>query len=546
MKKMIMDMTVMRQTSGKGRGNVPSRAYMRVAATLGIAVGILANTVSARMYYASPVGQGDGFSVESPFRVASFRDKARPGDTLILLDGLYTSPESMIKPPKSLSGKSDSPITVCALHDGKVTIDGKGVLQPVALYYNDWWVIEGINACNSKSTVVSLSRSNHCIVRRVCGWNAADGNTNIFAAHYGEHNLFEDCAGWGIARKTFSCSQGGNYTTFRRCFGSWEGCHSVAVLLTAFLGCQGPSESTQSHESITNLAQRELYRARRIRQCMVRGQPADTPKSGRRVVRPAFSPSEPRTVTSPGNPASDQVDNPWVPKVQPVAWESSSSLWNSPIRPHYLMASQREAERGPHLALEPGDIVEVKFYYTPELDVTQMVRPDGKIALQLIGEIDVQGKSPAQVQDEVLRLYEPHLKAPEITVVVRSFYNRRVFVGGAVLTPGTIQIPAKTTVLEAIMQAGGFDMLEARVRNVIVIRHKNGERYVYKVDLGDAIKGKETRPFFLEPEDIIYVPRTKIVEINQWIDQHINKIIPDGFIFRRTLGRSTYGSGTYR
>ena len=222
-----MDMTVMRQTSGKGRGNVPSRAYMRVAATLAIVGGILANTVSARMYYASPVGQGDGFSVESPFRVASFRDKARPGDTLILLDGLYTSPESMIKPPKSLSGKSDSPITVCALHDGKVTIDGKGVLQPVALYYNDWWVIEGINACNSKSTVVSLSRSHHCIVRRVCGWNAADGNTNIFAAHYGEHNLFEDCAGWGIARKTFSCSQGGNYTTFRRCFGSWEGCHNV-------------------------------------------------------------------------------------------------------------------------------------------------------------------------------------------------------------------------------------------------------------------------------------------------------------------------------
>jgi hypothetical protein len=75
-KKMTIDMTVIRQTSGTGRGSVPPRAYMRVVATLAIVLGILANTVSARMYYASPVGQGDGLSVESPFRVASFRDKA--------------------------------------------------------------------------------------------------------------------------------------------------------------------------------------------------------------------------------------------------------------------------------------------------------------------------------------------------------------------------------------------------------------------------------------------------------------------------------------
>jgi hypothetical protein len=216
-----------RQTNKNGKRIILPNVYIRLMAISVIAMSILIDSVSAKTYYASPKGGGDGSSVESPFAVEDFWDDAQPGDTLILLDGLYTGPRSMVKPPENLSGTKDLPITVRALCDGKVTIDGKCFLRPVALNHNDWWIIEGINACNSKSTVVGLSRSNHCIVRRMCGWNAADGNTNIFAAHYGEHNLFEDCAGWGIARKTFSCSQGGNYTTFRRCFGSWEGCHSV-------------------------------------------------------------------------------------------------------------------------------------------------------------------------------------------------------------------------------------------------------------------------------------------------------------------------------
>jgi hypothetical protein len=134
-----------------------------------IAMSILIDSVSAKTYYASPKGGGDGSSVESPFAVEDFWDDAQPGDTLILLDGLYTGPRSMVKPPENLSGTKDLPITVRALCDGKVTIDGKCFLRPVALNHNDWWIIEGINACNSKSTVVGLSRSNHCIVECAVG-----------------------------------------------------------------------------------------------------------------------------------------------------------------------------------------------------------------------------------------------------------------------------------------------------------------------------------------------------------------------------------------
>ncbi len=190
------------------------------------------NQLWARTYYASPRGQGNGSSPERPFVIARFWNRAQPGDTLVLLDGTYLGAESMVTPPKGLRGSKGLPITVRAMNDGKTAIDGQNINCPIALNYNDWFVIEGLNAHSSKSTVVSVSHSNYCVIRRVCGWDASDGNTYIFAAHYGQHNVFEDCAGWGIARKVFSCSQGGNYTTFRRCFGCWQGCHAVGPKMT--------------------------------------------------------------------------------------------------------------------------------------------------------------------------------------------------------------------------------------------------------------------------------------------------------------------------
>jgi protein involved in polysaccharide export with SLBB domain len=190
-------------------------------------------------------------------------------------------------------------------------------------------------------------------------------------------------------------------------------------------------------------------------------------------------------------------------------------------------------------------MVEVKFFYTPELNETQTVRPDGKIALQLVGEVETQRMTPAGLRNELLRLYAPHLKDPEIAVIVRSFFNRRVFVGGQVMTPSIVEMPGELTVLEAIMQAGGFDMREAEIRNVIVIRHKENQRYGYSLDLKPTLTGGETQPFFLDPQDIVYVPRTAIVKVDQWIDQHINRLIPQtGFIFSRTVGRTTIGIDT--
>ncbi|MBM3333811.1 hypothetical protein FJY63_04035, partial [Candidatus Sumerlaeota bacterium] len=214
------------------------RAFLKSTA-LTTAVGAAPAALSpATHFYASPSGSGDGQSEQTPFRIADFWKRAKAGDTLVLLDGVYRGSASMIAPPQGLNGEESRPIVVRALRDGGAEIDGENARHPVKLYRNNWFILEGFNAHSAHSggrgsaSVVELSRSNHNIVRRICAWDAQDANADIFGIHHSEHNLIEDCAAWGIARKVYSSSQAGDHTTLRRCWGRWEGCHAVGPKLT--------------------------------------------------------------------------------------------------------------------------------------------------------------------------------------------------------------------------------------------------------------------------------------------------------------------------
>jgi hypothetical protein len=183
-------------------------------------------------YYASPSGGGNG-TLSSPFKIANFWSVASPGASLCLLDGTYSDANSMIDPPDNLKGTPSSPIAIRALNDGKALINGQSKQVPIRLYLNDWFVVEGMNACCSLDTVVLLSSANNNIVRRVVAWNAADGNTDIFGVHYASHgDLLEDVAGFGIARKIFQLSQGSDTITIRRSWGDWSGSHWMGPKMT--------------------------------------------------------------------------------------------------------------------------------------------------------------------------------------------------------------------------------------------------------------------------------------------------------------------------
>jgi hypothetical protein len=185
-----------------------------------------ASTGSAgAVYYLSPTGDDGRSGLSESQAWATFNrawEALYPGDTLILLDGVYYQSLN----PNKRNGEPGKPITIRAKNDGKVTIDGQHERIPVKL--GDTWpgpignyfVIEGIIAQNSSHNVIHIKNGHHNVLRRVSGYNAnTDTNSAVFnvSANY---NLLEDCVAAGTGRKMVYTFKG-QHNVFRRCFTAW-------------------------------------------------------------------------------------------------------------------------------------------------------------------------------------------------------------------------------------------------------------------------------------------------------------------------------------
>ena len=163
-----------------------------------------------------------------------------------------------------------------------------------------------------------------------------------------------------------------------------------------------------------------------------------------------------------------------------------------------------QAEVPKHVTLASGDVVKLAFSAAPELNQSQKIRSDGKLSLPLVGEVDAGGKTVGQLQTELIQLYKPQLKTPEVTVSLESSVTS-VTVSGAVNKPGRLSFERPTTVIQAIMEAGGPSEF-GTLRRVRLMRVVSG---VYKsqiMDLHDL--SKELKPFYVRDNDVIYVPQS--------------------------------------
>lgn len=179
----------------------------------------------------------------------------------------------------------------------------------------------------------------------------------------------------------------------------------------------------------------------------------------------------------------------------------------------------------PEYRIQPGDQLEIKFFFNPELNETVLVRSDGKISLQLIDDIQATGLTPAQLDEELTRLYAQELQKPVITVLVRASTGHRIYVGGEVGTPGLLSLVPGMTALQAVINAGGFRET-ARPGAVIVIRKGSDNRAIpMRVDLDPSSAEGDIS---LEPSDIVYVPKTFIAAANLFVNQYIERL----FLYR--------------
>lgn len=173
-----------------------------------------------------------------------------------------------------------------------------------------------------------------------------------------------------------------------------------------------------------------------------------------------------------------------------------------------------------------GDLLDVRFYKTPELNLDRVpVRNDGKISLDLVGEVQAAGLGTEQLAADLAQAYAKELEDPRIAVIVRDF-GGQVFVGGEVGQPASVKYAEGMTALQAIQTAGGFND-KASYENVILMR-RTSERYEgYRLFLKQALSGDDyTQDVALQPNDVVFVPKSRVANLNLTVEQYITKNIP--------------------
>lgn len=160
----------------------------------------------------------------------------------------------------------------------------------------------------------------------------------------------------------------------------------------------------------------------------------------------------------------------------------------------------------PHIvsSLASGDTVKISFTGAPELNETQKIGPDGKISLPLIGEVDAAGKTVAALQSELASRYKTQLQNSEVIVTLEA-RAIPVVVSGAVQKPGRVTFERPSTLLEAIMEAGGFTP-EADIKKIALIRIVNGQHQTRIFNLKPVLSGTPTQAVYISGGDVIYVP----------------------------------------
>jgi polysaccharide export outer membrane protein len=155
--------------------------------------------------------------------------------------------------------------------------------------------------------------------------------------------------------------------------------------------------------------------------------------------------------------------------------------------------------------LKEGDVINIAFPSSPSLDTTQKIRVDGKIALPLVGETQAAGMTPSELQDQLIKLFAPQVSTKQVIVTVQSS-TFTVFVTGSVLRPGRVDSDHPLAVLEAIMEAGGFDTLKANLKDVVIIHQTPSGTTKRTINLKKIMEGSSDKPVYLQPSDIVFVP----------------------------------------
>jgi protein involved in polysaccharide export with SLBB domain len=164
----------------------------------------------------------------------------------------------------------------------------------------------------------------------------------------------------------------------------------------------------------------------------------------------------------------------------------------------------RESEAS---TLGPGDVVEVRVFQEADLSGAYRVSPDGTIDYPLCGKVTLANFNSSQAADALNKcLSNGFLRNPSVSVLIREYNSKKVFVFGEVNKPGTFAFDSEMSIIQAVTLAGGFTKVAAK-NSINVTRLIDGNERKIRVPVEDIGVGRE-KNFFLQPGDIVFVPES--------------------------------------
>ena len=200
----------------------------------------------------------------------------------------------------------------------------------------------------------------------------------------------------------------------------------------------------------------------------------------------------------PAQPAPAKAPAPQAPAPTQTKPDRSAAQAKPPVLPTGV-------ETPPGFLIGPEDVLQVVFWREKEMSAEVGVRPDGKISLPLVNDVQAAGLTPEQLRANIEKAATKYVEEPTVSVVVKAINSRKVFITGQVAKGGPYSLLAPTTVLQLIAMAGGVSEY-ARKEDIRIVRTENGKTVSHKFNYQEVLEGKNlAQNIELRPGDTIVV-----------------------------------------
>ena len=160
----------------------------------------------------------------------------------------------------------------------------------------------------------------------------------------------------------------------------------------------------------------------------------------------------------------------------------------------------------PDYKIGPQDVLRIDVWKEPEITRAVPVRPDGKISLPLLNDVQAAGLTAVQLANNIRDGLTKFITSPQVTVIVAEINSRRVYCNGEVMRPGAMPLLPNMTALQALSSCGGFTQF-ARLKGIYILRTENGQQVQHPFNYKAVVQGKKPdENIQLQSGDVIVVP----------------------------------------